>query len=38
MIEPITASTRDAVRAFFIDAWGSSEMVISTGTYDVRHA
>jgi len=34
MIEPITSSTRDAVRAFFIDAWGSSEMVISTGTYD----
>lgn len=34
MIEPITPSTRDAVRAFFIDAWGSSEMVISTGTYD----
>lgn len=34
MIEPITSSTRDAVRAFFIDAWGSPEMVISTGTYD----
>lgn len=34
MIEPIIASTRDAVRAFFIDAWGSSEMVVSTGTYD----
>lgn len=34
MIEPITSSTRDAVRRFFIDAWGSSEMVISTGTYD----
>lgn len=34
MIEPITPSTRDAVRSFFIDAWGSSEMVISTGTYD----
>lgn len=34
MIEPITASTRDAVRAFFIDVWGTPEMVISTGTYD----
>ncbi|TCI22950.1 GNAT family N-acetyltransferase [Exiguobacterium sp. SL-10] len=34
MIEPITSSTRDAVRSFFIDAWGSPEMVISTGTYD----
>lgn len=34
MIEPITPSTRDAVHAFFIDAWGSSKMVISTGTYD----
>ncbi|UTT41521.1 GNAT family N-acetyltransferase [Exiguobacterium aurantiacum] len=34
MIEPISSSTRDAVRAFFIDAWGSSEMVISTGTFD----
>ncbi|WP_214756628.1 MULTISPECIES: GNAT family N-acetyltransferase [unclassified Exiguobacterium] len=34
MIESITPSKRDAVRAFFIDAWGSSEMVISTGTYD----
>lgn len=34
MIEPITSSTRDVVRSFFIDAWGSPEMVISTGTYD----
>ncbi|WP_396129757.1 GNAT family N-acetyltransferase [Exiguobacterium mexicanum] len=34
MIEPITSLTRDAVRAFFIDAWGSPEMVISTGKYD----
>ena len=34
MIEPITASKRDAVRSFFIDAWGSPDMVISTGTYD----
>lgn len=34
MIEPITSSTRDAVRSFFIDAWGSAEMIISTGMYD----
>lgn len=34
MIEPITLSTRDAVRSFFIEAWGSPEMVISTGTFD----
>ncbi|TCI26198.1 GNAT family N-acetyltransferase [Exiguobacterium sp. SH5S13] len=34
MIRPIIPTLREPVRDVFIAEWGSSQMVISTGTYD----
>jgi len=34
MIHAITTSNRTEVRAFFMNQWGASQMVVSSGTYD----
>nr|WP_214740597.1 GNAT family N-acetyltransferase [Exiguobacterium sp. s48] len=34
MILPILSSMQEDIRNFFVEQWGSSQMVVSSGTYD----